>query len=210
MLVEGETGDKSIGSNICKLHLVHVHLHWLASRPTFISFFSGPVGCTCRQEHFRTRVLSFFSLSGTECSLHRHRTCFLFSLEIKFFGRTGAPCPNASINCALQEHSTSSSSMEEKWYFLETRIGYSLSDNFFTKNQRNDQTNKFVPFARRDREATIWTRSRNRSSRCVYLCNDFNWIHIVPIVSDTYHRKNRVDCFQRFPDSTLHRRPVER
>lgn len=36
----GEKGRRGIGSNICKLHLVHVHLHWLASRPTLISFFS--------------------------------------------------------------------------------------------------------------------------------------------------------------------------
>lgn len=38
-VVKKKKARRGIGSNICKLHLVHVHLHWLASRPTLISFF---------------------------------------------------------------------------------------------------------------------------------------------------------------------------
>ena len=69
---------KNIGSNICKMHLVHVHLPSTCIPAHFYLLFSGPVDRTCWQEHFRTRVLHvfsyFFSFLKTErSSMSRRR-----------------------------------------------------------------------------------------------------------------------------------------
>lgn len=66
-----KNASKSIGSNICKLHLVHVHLHWLASRPTFISFFLDQSAAPASRnifEHTFSTSFHIFSFSKTECS----------------------------------------------------------------------------------------------------------------------------------------------
>lgn len=80
-----ETEHKSIGSNIRILHLVHVHLHWLASRPTFISFFLDQSAAPASGKRFRTHVPPcpsiFFSFQG-----HRIEWVKVVCRQLNLFG----------------------------------------------------------------------------------------------------------------------------